>query len=398
MKELPALLSNQDEGDEPYAGLVRLLGSVTEDHAQLRMLVYEFARRKLRRNLHRQFEDGEWANIQQQVQALESAINKVEENFAQNALRFDPQAPLAFKALAPDTGRPRGAESGGNYRGGSLARTVRSEQEANKSDSRVNVFSLTPPSGSAFWWRTQLAVAVVLGIGIFTLVDTGVWPSALKWRGADTASAPNTTHEAGSGVVANTPSASPSPQNISKPSIPLPTDYGVFALAQGKLTELEQLQMRVPDKRVAISPVIAAPSRVHLPEGKLEFVVFRRDLANITPDRAMLRVIAQVARALTFDAGGKPTTTNLSDVWVVRSNAYQVRMAPVPDNPEMLIIRPDPADLLLPSGRYALVLKGAGYDFTVDGSNTDEAHCLERTDALVAPIYTECRIPSSPSH
>jgi hypothetical protein len=393
MNELPAPLSNLGEGDEPYAGLVRLLGAVTEDHAQLRMLVYEFARRKLRRNLHRQFEDGEWANIQQQVQALENAINKLEENFAQNALRFDPQPPLDFKALVPDTGQSRGAEPADTYRGGSLSRMVGSAQEANKSNAHINVFSLTPPSGSAFWWRTQLAVAVIIGIGIFTLVEMGVWPSPFRWRGGDITSATNTVHETGGGVVANAPSASPRPQNAGKPSIPLPTDYGVFALAQDKLTELEQLQMRIPDKRVAISPVIATPSRTHLPEGKLEFVVFRRDLANITPDRSMVRVIAQVARALTFDAGGKATTTNLNDVWVVRGNAYQVRMAPIPDNPEMLLIRPDPADLRLPSGRYALVLKGAGYDFTVDGSGTDEAHCLERTDALMAPIYTECRTP-----
>jgi hypothetical protein len=107
----------------------------------------------------------------------------------------------------------------------------------------------------------------------------------------------------------------------------------------------------------------------------------------------MLRVIAQVVRALTFDAGGKPSTVNLSDVWVVRGSAYQVRMAPVSDNPEMLLIRSDPADFVMPSGRYALVLKGAGYDFTIDGSNADAAHCLERTDALVAPIYSECRTP-----
>jgi hypothetical protein len=398
MDELPALLKNQDGGDEPYAGLVRLLGAVTDDHAQLRMLVYEFARRKLRRNLHRQFEDGEWTNIQQQIQALESAINKVEENFAQNALRFDPQPPLNFNPLVPESGQPRGEESTSKSRAVSLERTLRSEQDktiANTSESHVNLFDgrVAQRSRSAFWWYTQLAVAVALGIGIFALVDTPFWPSGFKLPRAANSSAPSTAQESGSSLVANTHFASPSPPNVSKPSIPLPTDYGVFAVAQGKLTELELMQMRVPDKRVAISPVISTPSRVHLPEGKLEFVVFRRDLANITPDRAMLRVIAQVVRALTFDAGGRPTTANLSDVWVVRSNAYQVRMAPVADNPEMLLIRSDPADLVLPSGRYALVLRGAGYDFTVDGSGTDAAHCLERTDALVAPIYTECRIP-----
>ena len=77
---------------------------------------------------------------------------------------------------------------------------------------------------------------------------------------------------------------------------------------------------------------------------------------------------------------------------MVRSNAYQMRAAPVPENPEMITIRPDPPDFIFPARRYALVLKGAAYDFTVDGPITDPAHCLERTDALASPIYTECRM------
>ena len=105
-----------------------------------------------------------------------------------------------------------------------------------------------------------------------------------------------------------------------------------------------------------------------------------------------MRVIAQVVRALTFDPSGKPTTAKIPDTWVVRSNAYQMRAAPVPENPEMITIRPDPPDFIFPARRYALVLKGAAYDFTVDGPITDPAHCLERTDALASPIYTECRM------
>jgi hypothetical protein len=60
---------------------------------------------------------------------------------------------------------------------------------------------------------------------------------------------------------------------------------------------------------------------------------------------------------------------------------------------EMIVIRPEDKDIALPAGRYALVLKDVGYDFTIDGSDLDAAHCLERTDALNAPIYTECRTP-----
>jgi len=39
------------------------------------------------------------------------------------------------------------------------------------------------------------------------------------------------------------------------------------------------------------------------------------------------------------------------------------------------------------------VLKDGAYDLTLDGPVVDTAHCLERTDALEAPIYTECRSP-----
>jgi len=59
----------------------------------------------------------------------------------------------------------------------------------------------------------------------------------------------------------------------------------------------------------------------------------------------------------------------------------------------MIIVRSEQAGLWLPAGRYVLVLKGVGYDFTVDGPVTDPAHCLERTEALNAPIYSECPKP-----
>jgi len=45
-------------------------------------------------------------------------------------------------------------------------------------------------------------------------------------------------------------------------------------------------------------------------------------------------------------------------------------IAPVPENPEMILIRPDPTDLVVPAGRYASVLKGVAYDFTLDGPTT----------------------------
>jgi hypothetical protein len=47
----------------------------------------------------------------------------------------------------------------------------------------------------------------------------------------------------------------------------------------------------------------------------------------------------------------------------------------------------------LPAGRYVLVLKDQGYDFTVAGKVSEPAQCLERTDAVNGSFYSECLAP-----
>ena len=59
-----------------------------------------------------------------------------------------------------------------------------------------------------------------------------------------------------------------------------------------------------------------------------------------------------------------------------------MRVAPVTDHPEMVLLRSERAELVFPAGRYALVVKNLAYDFTLDGPLADTAHCLERADAL----------------
>jgi hypothetical protein len=48
---------------------------------------------------------------------------------------------------------------------------------------------------------------------------------------------------------------------------------------------------------------------------------------------------------------------------------------------------------VLPAGRYVLVLKNIGYDFTVAGNITDPAQCLERTEAANGVFYSDCVKP-----
>jgi hypothetical protein len=56
----------------------------------------------------------------------------------------------------------------------------------------------------------------------------------------------------------------------------------------------------------------------------------------------------------------------------------------------MLLVQPERADFGLPSGRYVLVLRNQGYDFTVAGEVKDPAQCLERTEAANGTFYSDC--------
>ena len=171
---------------------------------------------------------------------------------------------------------------------------------------------------------------------------------------------------------------------------PLPTAYGIYAASEGRLIELRALPISVPDPRIAISATIATPSETIVSTGKVQFVIFRRDALFGAPDRISVRVVARVARELRFVNSKPVMATKPEGEWAIRSNSYEFRVGPVPDHSEMLLVHSE-EETPLPAGRYALVLKGIGYDFTVAGPVTDPAQCIERTDAANGTIYSECR-------
>jgi len=131
--------------------------------------------------------------------------------------------------------------------------------------------------------------------------------------------------------------------------------------------------------------------RVLGPDGKVKFVVFRRDLAGSAPDRIDVRVVARVVRALTFDAKGKANFVPVTDAWNIRNLSYEFRVRPLPGNPEMLMVQAENPDFVLAAGRYVLALRNQGYDFSVDGRVTDLSQCLERTDAANGAFYSDCQ-------
>jgi hypothetical protein len=413
MEKIVLRLTEIGTRQDPYSVLSQVVAAVSRDQAQLRMLIYDFARTKLRQDLYPQFMAGDWSGIEKSALALEAAIAQVEADFAnldaptplpsisEPASNDETLEPLRQSALiiSPDSEKSLMI---GDYDADVLSPLFPSSRHeieqtfslsiVSDRDDRRLMASLNEKLQSKFWWTIQLVVAVVLGVAIFAAIDGHRLGGPANTTAANVSSGQQAVSPDGKNLAAPAKVAS----RPGMPNIPMPSAYGIYAVSNGQLTELDLLPIKVPDQRIAISSPISTPSRAHLPIGQLQFVVFRRDLASDAPDRVAVRVVAQVKRALTFDAAGKATVTKVDDSWVVRGNSYQMRVAPVPDNPEMILIRPEHTEFVFPAGRYALVLKNVAYDFTLDGPITDTAHCLERTDALNSPIYSECRKPIEP--
>ena len=402
--------ADQGSEEEHYVDLRQTVAELSRDHAQLRAFIYEFARIRLRKDLYPRFVEGAWFEIEEQMRGLERAIDRIEANFAQNALPGQFNDQVALPQGMPD--RPTRTPALPNQTSHGTTRFGKVGIESRSLLTR-RAFGVSLPTGSAapdgltntyldkalrspLWRATQLITAVAVGIAIYAATDGDAVLSHLGLRlrhGPPQANMTKSVEKEQSVLIGNRAEASKVLKASRQPTtdFPVPTEYGAYAVVKGKLMALEQLPIKVPDPRVAISASFSSPSLTHLPVGQLQFVVFRRDLVASTPDRITVRLVARVRRALTFDPKGTAKITDVEQSWVIRNNSYQMKIAPLADNPEMIVVRPEPTNFVLPSGRYALVLKGVGYDFTVDGPVTDFASCLERTDALGAPIYTECR-------
>ncbi len=407
--------------DDYYSVLARMIAATMQDENQLRRMVYELARQKLRRQLYLQYQHLRRPEMEDQLIQLEAAIAKIESDAAEEVPLLSLPQRDAMNGGADD--ETPGTELvlhqssiQATVLNANLVEVLGPATPVPVQLHRVEPAQPLPPLAQfdrgygpasqpvqpqrRLWFKTQVVAAVLFGIAIFGAFDRRAEIAALL--GLKPIAQPNAQSlvqplaqpaaTAAGNQAAVLPQNPPASARNSDPGFPVPSSYGVYALDSGKLIELEPLPIRVPDPRVAISGVITAPSPTTLPDGRVQFVVFRRNLMNDAPDHVTIRVVAQVMHELSF-AGGKATKTSVDDAWAVRNNSYEMKVAPVEGNPEMIVIRPQTDGFSLPAGRYALALKNAAYDFTVSGAITDPAHCLERTNALDTQVYSECRRP-----
>ena len=387
--EFPAI--DQDKTVSPHAQevefaliLSRMINTVKEDPVQLRLSIYEFARARLQI-------DTSWAEEAERERfsaALETAIQGVEQFSARRdeKERLQPPTPSPQIGLGASPAEPPAT---------SMV-TIHQVNSAPKSVVLKEVYA-RPEAESIAQEQTRVLLSTLarfaIGILLFsTVAGLAIYSQRTSLLGTS-ARAPSPAT-----LVAKPAIPDPAQQSLVTGAVsqgalpfPLPTDYGVYALNDAKLSELNLLQEQVPDKRIAMSTPINQSSRTTLPDGKARFVVFRRDLVGSAPDRIEVRVVARVVRALTFDAKGKASFTPVSDAWNIRNLSSEFRVRPISGNPEMLMVQAENPDFVLPAGRYVLVLKNQGYDFTVAGKVTDPSQCLERTDAANGTFYSDCQ-------
>jgi hypothetical protein len=365
--------------------LSRMINTVKDDPSQMRLAIYEFARARLK-------SDTGWADRNERRRlsaALETAIQGVEQFSArQDLMELAPPARLSsFSGI--DAGLP--ADPDWDCSSASAA-----AQLAGRTELYVPAPERTAHQARArSYMRTWSGVAIVLCVVIIGALAYVKRETLLRAPDAKLSSRP----DAALAKAPDPPLVPEPPPPVSESTVatsagsplpPLPTDYGVYVLNNTILTELSLVPGQVPDKRIAISTPVTQPSRTMLADGKASFVLFRRDLAANAPDRMDVRVLARVARAVTFDAKGKPNTSTISDLWSIRSVSYEYRVRPLLGHPEMLLVQPANPEFLLPAGRYVLVLKNEGYEFSVPGTVVDRSQCLERTDAANGSFYSDC--------
>jgi len=374
--------------------LQRMINAVKDDPKQMRLTIYEFARARLKLDTVTT-EEGERRRL---AAALETAIRGVEEFLVRREVQ---------ERLPPPNLQPQIEPSVERAKASSLVATHRTVTPApddilvpERIYPRPDTVDMVGEARARAMVSTlaRFCIGMVLFGIVVTLAYYNVRLPFLRDNIGQSALRSTVTEPAASTVVPGVaaPSASAIPNtkpSVVDPPFPIPSDYGVYAINKDILNELYILPERVPDKRIAVSTPIDRPSRTILPDGKAKFIVFRRDLVGNAPDRIEIRIVAQVARAISFDTKGRPNISPVSDAWNIRNISYEFRVRPITGNPEMLLVQPDKPDFTLPAGRYVMVLKDQGYDFSVSGKIAEAAQCLERTDAANGSFYSECLKP-----
>lgn len=350
--------------------IARMIETVQQSPEHMRQAVYDLARYKLQE----QFTHTDAKDIKRTQQALETAIRGVEE-FSKQKFEIPPPPPVPQLG---DAGSPAPRRE---LPAPEAAPAARSRPYPEYHPESVAARKPAHPPASVIMRMAMLLVFIGAALLAFRERDR----LAALVRDLSRPEQPTLAQQQPPPPAA--PAAAPA-----KPNPLRPTDYGVYAINDASLAELQLLPGRPPDIRVAVSAAMKTPSRTILPNGHPKFIIFRRDALTNVADRAEVRVVARVAREFSAEAAGKPLDDS-DATWVIRNVAFPFRSSPLADSPEMYELHSEDPALELPPGRYALILKSQAYDFSVEGAVADPRQCIERIVSTTGTFYTDCKKP-----
>jgi len=369
-----------------YSILQKAIKSAEHNSSQLRALVYERARFNLKRDILYGHSSMGLAELVQHIRDFELAVARIEAN-----AEVDQPSPLQQPAW-PDTKETTSSSEAEILPAPRTALRYAELSPIRWTENFQHVRWLEEFRRYVHSANRSIAFAL-LGmafVGAVVIVVT-LWPLPKGSRQFETA---NKAPQAGEmAVEQGSPTENRLAPTVTSPKLPfpLPTSFGIFALNDNKLVELEALPISVPDPRVALSAEIKNPSTVTISDHKPAFILFRRDLLNNAPQKVILRVVARVTRE-TKIVNGKPVIAKIEGSWRIRDVSRELKISPIAGQREMVMARLDD-EVSLPAGRYAIVVNRLGYDFTIDGAEKAPESCLEGFEAATGTVFTQCRTP-----
>ncbi len=394
----------------------RRFGGARNDEPRQVEGIRDAARRKVDRSEVDEEDDAQPVDEPRRVEGVHDAAwrridrSEVDEEDAQPAMMEHRHRMRSRSVDEFDDDEPRPRElvllptQGGGANRGSVY-VMRPQRPA----ARANDYYRDPPQPAPLLGRTMLiGMAVAFQVAVVILAAAAFYVAVTGRNGSNSAGqqnvaqtrneprAPATASNIAAGaappLAAVPTAATAAPAPVSGQSFPRPTAYGVYAIADDHLIDLDQVQTTPADPRTRYLLQIVKPSRTVINEPKLSFVAYRRDFVTTVPEKVPVKIAARLAKAMTFDANGKAVVAPpASDTWIVRDQGYDLRVQPLRDSPEMVLLRPESEDFVFPSGRYVLQLGGQSYDFVVGGPVTDPGQCVEGVATARGPAFYECR-------
>jgi hypothetical protein len=401
-----------------FAILTKALKDASDGSPQTRAETYELARRALQQELRRSGLDPAGGQARRERAALEQAIVRAEMLVARSDDTHAALSRLRQKQRQRGTPCELGAmpgSTGGMSSGGEIVilpppievtrvddflpdrHRRRRETEAVEVQS-VALAQLTTPvtshrqTPSSFGRRTLSVIGETSRMAIAALLAVSIYALAIEQETkAPKATGPTleTALSRSAGFAGPIVNGAPAPPAANAAS-PLPSVYGVYAQQDAQLIELKPVPTTPFDPRAQSVLQVSQPSTTRFSNGRLRFVIYRRDLIASAPETVPVRVLAALKRVMKFDVAGTVSISPQRDTWIIRQNGYDFRVQPVPEDREMILVRAEEAQFSLPPGRYALILNGHAYDFIVDGAVKDPAHCVESAPSARGPVFYDC--------